>query len=105
MITVITSFQFPVPVTRDEARSLFLKAAPKYRGVTGLLRKYYVLSEDGTSGGGVYLWNSRAEAEAMYTESWKALARETYGANPSVTYLESPVVVDNVTHEILADEL
>ncbi|MBN3851810.1 monooxygenase [Paraburkholderia sp. Ac-20340] len=104
MITIITSFQFPTPVTRDEARRLFLKAAPKYREVAGLLRKYYVLSEDGTAGGGVYLWNSRAEAEAMYTESWKALARETYGADPSVTYFESPVVVDNVMDEILSDE-
>jgi hypothetical protein len=104
MITVITSFQFPEPVTRDEARSLFLKAAPKYRDVTGLFRKYYILSEDGTAGGGVYLWHSRAEAEAMYTESWKALARKTYGADPLVTYFESPVVVDNVTHEILSDE-
>ncbi|MFL9884089.1 hypothetical protein PQR68_09225 [Paraburkholderia agricolaris] len=104
MITVITSFQLPKPITREEARSLFLSTAPKYRGVTGLLRKCYILSEDGSAGGGIYLWNSRAEAEAMYTENWRTLAREKYGADPSVTYFESPVVVDNVTHEILSDE-
>jgi hypothetical protein len=104
MITVITSFQLPKPITRDEARKLFLSAAPRYQEVAGLLRKYYVLSQDGSSGGGIYLWNSRAEAEAMYTESWKALARETYGADPSITYFESPVVVDNVMHEIISDE-
>jgi hypothetical protein len=104
MITVITSFQLPKPITRDEARKLFLSAAPRYQEVAGLLRKYYVLSQDGSSGGGIYLWNSRAEAEAMYTESWKVLARKTYGADPSITYFESPVVVDNVTHEIISDE-
>ncbi|MFM0210267.1 YdhR family protein [Paraburkholderia sediminicola] len=104
MITVITSFKLSKPITREEARSLFLSKAPKYRGVAGLLRKCYVLSQDGSAAGGVYLWNSRAEAEAMYTESWRASARETYGADPSVTYFESPVVVDNVTHEILSDE-
>jgi hypothetical protein len=104
MITVITSFQLPSPITRDEARKLFLSAAPRYQEVAGLLRKYYVLSQDGSSGGGIYLWNSRAEAEAMYTESWKALARETYGADPSITYFESPVVVDNVMNEIISDE-
>ena len=104
MITVITSFQFPKPVTREEARRIFLSAAPRYLGVAGLLRKYYVLSQDGTTAGGVYLWNSRVEAEAMYTESWRAVARETFGANPSVTYFDSPVVVDNLTNEILSDE-
>jgi hypothetical protein len=104
MITVITSFKLSKPITREAARSLFLSKAPRYRGVAGLLRKCYVLSQDGSTAGGVYLWHSRAEAEAMYTESWRAIARETYGADPSVTYFESPVVVDNVTDEILSDE-
>ena len=40
----------------------------------------------------------------MYTEEWFAFVREKYGTEASVTYFESPVVVDNVTHEILADE-
>ncbi|MFM0643573.1 YdhR family protein [Paraburkholderia bryophila] len=104
MITVITSFRLPEPITREEARSLFLSKAARYRGVPGLVRKYYVLSEDGSAAGGVYLWRSRAEAEKMYTEHWKVLAQETFGAAPSVTYFESPVVVDNVMDQILSDE-
>lgn len=104
MITVITMFQLPSPVTREEARRVFLSTAPKYQGVAGLNSKRYILSEDGGTVGGIYLWNSRAEAEEMYTESWKAFVRERYGTEPSVTYFDSPVVVDNVTHEILSDE-
>jgi hypothetical protein len=103
MITAITTFQLPKPVTREEARSIFLSTAPTYQGVTGLFRKSYVVSEDGSSVGGIYLWNSRAEAEAMFTDSWRAYVREKYDSDPSVTYFESPVVVDNVTHEILSD--
>jgi hypothetical protein len=103
MITVIATYQLPKPITRDEARRTFLSTAPKYQGVPGLFRKYYVLSQDGNSVGGIYLWNSRAEADAMYTESWRAFVREKYGTDPSLTYLDSPVVVDNVTHEILSD--
>ena len=38
-----------------------------------------------------YLWNSGAEADAIYTESWRAFVREKYAADPSVTYLESSV--------------
>ena len=104
MIIVITTFQLPKPITREEARSIFLSTAPKYQGVAGLFRKCYVLSQDGNTAGGIYLWNSRAEAEAMYTESWRAFVRQKYGADPSVTYFDSPVVVDNLTHEIISDE-
>ncbi len=103
MITVITMFRLPKPITREEARKIFLSTAPKYQGVRGLFRKCYVLSEDGGTVGGIYLWNSRAEAETMYTEGWRDFVRDRYGADPSVTYYESPVVVDNVTHEILCD--
>ena len=103
MITVIATYQLPKPITREEARRIFLSTAPKYQGVPGLVRKYYVLSQDGNSVGGIYLWNSRAEADAMYTESWRAFVREKYGTDPSLTYLDSPVVVDNLTHEILSD--
>ena len=104
MITVLTSFTLPKPLTREEARGIFMSTAPKYRGVQGLLRKTYVLSEDGQTAGGVYLWNSRPEAEAMYTEAWCSFVREKYGTDPTVTYFESPVVVDNVTQKVLADE-
>ena len=104
MIIVFTKFTLPKPITREEARSIFLSTAPKYRGVQGLVRKHYVLSEDGVTVGGVYFWNSRPEAEAMYTDSGRSFVREKYGSDPTVTYFESPVVVDNVAQKILADE-
>jgi len=104
MIIVFTKFTLPKPIIREEARSIFLSTAPKYRGVQGLVRKHYVLSEHGVTVGGVYSWNSRPEAEAMYTDSWRSFVREKYGSDPTVTYFESPVVVDNVAQKILADE-
>jgi hypothetical protein len=103
MITAMTGFTLPKPITREEARSIFLSTAPTYRGVQGLFRKVYLLSEDGLTAGGVYLWNSRLAADAMYTDSWRAFVREKYGTDPTVTYFESPVVVDNVAQQILTD--
>lgn len=104
MITVMVTFQLPKAMTRDEARKIFLSTASKYQAVPGLIRKYYVLSQDGKMAGGIYLWNSKAEAEALYTESWRAFVREKYGCEPSVVYMDSPVVVDNLSHVILTDE-
>ena len=103
MITAIVQFKLPQPITRDKAREVFLSTAPKYRETQGLIRKYYVLSQDGGTAGGVYLWKSREDAERLYTDEWKDVVRERYGAPPSVTYFESPVIVDNQTHEILSD--
>jgi hypothetical protein len=80
-----------------------MSTTPTYRGVPGLFRKHYVLSEDGATAGGVYLWNSRAEAEALYTESWRAFVRDKYGTDPTVTYFDSPVLVDNVTQQVHTD--
>ena len=104
MITALVQFKLPKPVTREKAREIFLSTAPRYRETPGLLRKYYVLSEDGGTAGGVYLWKSRKDAEGLYTRDWDNYIREKYGASPSVTYFESPVVVDNVTHEIISDQ-
>jgi hypothetical protein len=104
MIIAITSFRLTDPITPDEARAHFLSTAPTYQGVAGLVRKHYVLSEDGGTAGGIYLWNSRAEADALYTDSWKAFVREKYGTDPTVTYFDSPVVVDNVSLEVLSEQ-
>jgi len=104
MIITTTSFSLPKPITRAEARAIFLSTAQKYRGVPGLLRKDYLLSEDGRVAGGVYVWKTRADAEAMYTDAWREFVRGKYGSDPVVTYFESPVRVDNVSQQILSDD-
>lgn len=101
MITVIVTFQLPAPITAAQAQALFESTAPRYRGVEGLVRKYYVLAEDGATAGGVYLWRTRAQAEAMYTDEWRAFVRGKYGSEPSVGYFHTPVVVDNLAGQIL----
>ena len=59
------------------------------------MRKNYLLSEDGTRAGGVYLWETRADAERVYNADWRKMVEAKYGAPPSVEYFESPVMVDN----------
>lgn len=103
MITALVQFKLPKPMSVEQAREVFLGTAPRYRDLPGLVRKYYVLSEDGGTAGGVYLWRSRADAEQLYTQSWRDFILEKYGAVPTVTYFDCPVVVDNVAHEIVAD--
>lgn len=103
MITVIVEFKLPQAMTRDQARETFLSTAPKYTSMGGLIRKYYFISQDGTTAGGVYLWKSREDADRIYTEEWKTFVRGKYGTDPAIEFLECPVVVDNVSNEILSD--
>ncbi len=104
MITALVQIKLPEPMSRDKARAVFAGTAPKYREVKGLIRKYYLLSEDGATAGGVYLWESRQTAEQLYTEDWQAFILEKYGTKPSVTYFDSPVIVDNLVGQIVTDD-
>jgi len=104
MITAVVQFKLPQAVTQAKAREIFMSTAPKYRDCQGLVRKYYLLSEDGKTAGGVYLWRSREDAERLYGEDWKRLIAEKYGAEPTVQYFFSPVIVDNLLGEIIAED-
>ena len=102
MITVIVEFGLPQPISSRQAREIFLSTAPKYKGLPGLIRKYYFLSPDGNAAGGVYLWKSREDADRQYTDEWRVFVRGKYGSEPVLKYLETPVVVDNVSNEIIS---
>lgn len=103
MVTTVVNFKLPAQVSRDKAKELYRGTAPKYREVAGLVRKYYLLTEDGGTGGGVYLWKCKADAEKLFTPEWKQFIKDRYGAEPVITYYESPVLVDNLTGEISSD--
>lgn len=95
MITAVVQFALPKPMSLEEAARTFESSAPRYINLPGLIRKYYLLSEDGRRAGGVYLWETRAAAEAVYNGEWKARVEGLYGSTPEITWFETPVIVDN----------
>ena len=103
MVTAIVQFRIPAPLNKDQAKEVFMSTASKYQEARGLIRKYYLLSEDGGTVGGVYLWKSKEDAERLYTKEWTNFIEQKYGGEPSITYFHSPVVVDNLTKEIVRD--
>ena len=75
MITAIVKFPLPRGTTLEAAKQMFEKSVPNYRGAQGLIRKYY-LYDEGPTGGGVYLWESREAADRQYSDAWKDMIHQ-----------------------------
>lgn len=94
MITAIVRFQLPPGTDAQLAAEAFRNSAPRYQGVPGLIRKYYIYDGAAQIGGGCYLWESRKAAEAFYNADWRRRIAELY-SDPELCFFETPVVVDN----------
>ena len=104
MIVAIVTYVFPEPVSVRDVKRAAARGAQRYLNLPGLLRKNYCLSEDGLRASGVYVWESRARAEAFYDAEWRATMTRQYGVPPEIVYLHSPVMVDNAAGRIVVDE-
>lgn len=100
MYTTITRFPLPEGAEPAMLRSAFAEVAPFFQEPAGLLSKFFLLSEEGTHAGGVYLWESRKHAED-FDPKIRAMILDRLGVEPEITYFETPVVVDNQQSRIL----
>jgi hypothetical protein len=103
MITAIVHFKLPATVDAAKAAELFHGTAPKYQGLAGLVRKYYLFDAESRTGGGCYLWESREAAERLYDAEWREMITERYGAAPDISFFETPVIVDNSIGKTILD--
>lgn len=94
MITAIVRFPLPQGLSSEAVMKAYEHSAPQFRGAPGLLRKYYLHGTGGT-GGGVYLWQSREAAEAMYSDAWRQRIAERFGTPPTIEYFDTPLIIDN----------
>jgi heme-degrading monooxygenase HmoA len=101
MVTVIVNYELAPSLNPEKVRTFYEQAVPKFEQMPGLIRKYFLLSEDGRYGGSVYLWETREQALAFHDERWKEFMRGKYGHRPHVTIYECPIVVDNFTDEVI----
>lgn len=94
MFITIVTFKLSQPWSKEQAKAVFQSTAPKYMNKPGLMRKHYYIAEDGLRAGGIYFWQSKADADACYSDDWRATVTEKYGAAPDLFFASSPVTVD-----------
>ena len=100
MITSIVQIKLPAAITQEKASELFSASCKHYLNIQGLIRKYYLISEDGLTAGGVYLWKSKRDAESFLNKEWSDFIIKKYGNAPVVAYFHSPVIVDSLAGTI-----
>ncbi|WP_076997922.1 hypothetical protein [Variovorax sp. KK3] len=101
MITAMVQITVPEPLSDAEVREIFDGTSPNYLKVPGLIRKYYLLSEDRLVIGGCYLWETKEQAQRIYTDEWRRTVVKRYrGPEPTVTFFESPVIVEGALDRI-----
>lgn len=100
MLIVIVTFELDGSATLRDMVQRFLSTAQRYQDMPGLLRKNYIVSADGKTAGGVYVWESKEQADRLYTAEFRQLIRNNYHCEPDIRYFESPVMVDNIAQTI-----
>lgn len=85
-VITITEVKKPWYALRFLLKSGFEKSLPEYTTIPGLLQKNYAIHDGGKTFGGVYLWATKASAEAWFTPKWFERVEKTYGAAGKVSY-------------------
>jgi hypothetical protein len=97
MITAIVLYDLPPSIGLEECRAHFSKIAPDFLKAKGFLRKQFICRKEGGVAGGVYMWESEADAEAFYSGPWRAGIRARYGNDPKIQYFETVALTDKAT--------
>lgn len=100
MITEIVTFKLPPGMTRAQLVANYRQTAPKWRENPDLIRKNYLYDAANGIGGGVYLWQSVDDARRWHNDTFCQKVVEVYGNEPTITYFDTPIVVDNVAGQI-----
>jgi hypothetical protein len=95
MIVELVTFRAPQgadwQAILDDAKTTI----PRWRADPYLIRKHYLLSDDGRMCAGLYIWPSREAAEQAHNDHWRAAVEMRAGAPPTIAYFDLMMVLDN----------
>ena len=101
MIIVKVTFQIPQEMDLTTLKEKFEETAPMYQETKGLIRKNYICDLTKSIGGGIYCFERREDADSWFDEERIRWLTDRY-SKPDIEYFNNPVVVDNVSGDIIA---
>jgi len=97
MIVELVTFRATPGADWDAILAEARATVSRWRANPQLVRKHYLLSEDGTECAGLYVWPTRAAAEAAHDTAWRAAVAQRTGTPPVIRYFELQMLLDNET--------
>jgi heme-degrading monooxygenase HmoA len=91
-VATVVTVAIPAGVARTRVVEEFQAAIPVYRKVPGLLRKYFILTDDNRFGG-IYLWKDQASAQLWFSDAWQDGVRKRYGSDASLEWFDTPILL------------
>ena len=95
MIVELVTFKAPAGADWDAILSAARATVPHWSANPELVRKHYLLSDDGRECAGLYVWPSRAATQAAHDAAWRAGVEQRTGSAPVIRYFELQMLLDN----------
>jgi hypothetical protein len=95
MIIELVTFRAPPGADWDDILKDARAVIPRWRANPDLLRKHFLLSDDGRECGGLYVWSTREAAAAAHDAAWRAAVEARTGAAPAIRYFHAQMLLDN----------
>jgi heme-degrading monooxygenase HmoA len=92
-VATLVLVRTPAGVSRDQLVAGFRKAAPEHQAIAGLLRKHFIIGDNGASFGGLYLWKDEASAQAWFNDAWHERVRKSYGQDAAIDWFDTPILL------------
>ncbi len=100
MITAVVTAPMPKGLSREKYLENTKAIAGRFTDIPGLIRKQFLFDDKAGVVGGVYLWETREQADTCYKGVWRENFVKSTGSQPDIRFFESLVVVDNEIDEI-----
>ena len=100
MICALVEYKVKEGMTEDEIREMFKTAGPMFQDTPGLIKKYFCFEKGTQNALSFYLWESREDAENLFTDELKEEFVEMSGYAPVIRYIDPVVVLNNDIKEI-----
>lgn len=95
MIVELVTFRAPPRADWDGILADARATISRWRANAQLVRKHYLLSDDGKECAGLYIWPTREAAEAAHDAAWRAAVTQRIGSAPTIRYFDLQMVLDN----------
>lgn len=100
MIVEFVQFRTPPGLDRDAVMAGARATIPHWQANKELIRKHYIESEDGATGGAFYIWPSKQAAQRGHDATWRAAVEKRTGAPPVIQYFDLLMILDNESGEV-----